>query len=202
MLLVGAFLVVNRVTSRSGDSVAIIGDSITVLDSGEMQKQLAGEFRVTLRATLGIRTSEAMPTAQQLAAAHPRQVIIDLGSNDALKGTPVTQAVADLQAMVAMFAGADCIHMVDLNTHMVAMGRGPVAIEATQLNQAIADMAAKNSKIDVISWDAIVTRDIDAHPPKGTLTDDTVHPGPRGQKLLAEEADTVLNRCGRPWQIW
>ncbi len=202
VVLVAGFLVVNQATDRDGDSVAIIGDSITVLDSGQMQKQLSSEFKVTLRATLGIRLSESMTTAQQLAAAKPTQVIIDLGSNDALKATPVDQAIKDLQSMVALFKTSECIHLVDLNTHMVALGVGPVAPEAKAINQAIADLAAKDDRIDVISWDKIVSDDIAAHPPKGTLTADTVHPGAKGQLLLAEEADTVLHRCGRPWQFW
>ena len=198
LLLVG----VDRATSRDGDSVAIIGDSITFLNQGEIQKQLSPTFKLNVSATLGITLGNSLPAAQQLAAADPRQVVINLGSNDALKAVPIDQAIGELRSVVSTFSGADCIHLVDINTHMVAEGRGPVGPEAEQLNAEMLKLAAKDSRIDVIGWNKIISDDIAAHPPNGRLTGDTVHPGPEGQKLLAAELDTVLHRCGRPWQFW
>jgi len=198
LLLVG----VDRAPSRDGDSVATIGDSITFLDQGEIQKQLSPEFKLNVSATLGITLGQSMAAAQALAATNPHQVIMDLGSNDALSPVPISQAIADLNAIVATFEETDCIHLVDLNTHMVAIDRGPVGVEAEQLNDEMHKLAKADSAIDIIGWDKIISDDIAAHPPNGQLTGDTVHPGPEGQKLLAAELDTVLHRCGRPWQLW
>lgn len=195
-------IVVDRSTTRDGDSVAIVGDSITFLDQGDIQRQMAGEFSLHVSATLGITLGRSLDAAKLLAGTRPQQVVIDLGSNDALSAVPIAQATNDLHAMVAVFKGADCIHLVNINTHMVALGKGPVGVEAKQLNDEIHKMADANSAIDIIDWDKIIGDDIRAHPPKGQLTADTIHPGPVGQKLLADELDTVLHRCGRPWQFW
>ena len=181
--------------------MAIIGDSITFLDQGEMQKQLSPEFKLNVSATLGITLGQSMAAAQALSATNPNQGIIDLGSNDVLSPVPISQAIADLNAIVATFRETHCTHLVDLNTHMVAIDRGSVGVEAKQLNDEMHKLAKANSAIDIFGWDKIISDDIAAHPPNGTLTADTVHPGPQAQKLLADELDTVLHRCWTPLAI-
>ena len=200
--LIVLLVVIDHSTSRDGDSVAVIGDSITVLDTGDLQHQLSSDFKLTVSARGGLTIGKSMAAAQLLAASKPSQVIIDLGSNDALSAVSLAQAQTDLHTMVGLFKEADCIHLVNVNTHMAALGRGPVATEANQLNDEMRKIAAANSAVDIIDWDKIISDDIADHPPKGTLTGDTIHPGSRGQQLLADEADAVLHRCGRPWQFW
>ena len=173
-----------------------------MLDTGDLQQRLGRDFKLTVSARGGLTIGKSMGAAQLLAASKPTQVIIDLGSNDVLSAVSLAQAQTDLHTMVGLFKAADCIHLVNINTHMVALGRGPVATEANQLNDEIRKIAAANSAVDIIDWDKIISDDIAAHPPNGTLTGDTIHPGSRGQQLLADEADTVLHRCGRPWQFW
>ena len=79
VVLIVGLVVGDRSTSRTGDDVAIVGDSITALYEGPINQDLGAAYHVRIAATSGMRTDQMMQAAQELAATHPKQALINLG---------------------------------------------------------------------------------------------------------------------------
>jgi lysophospholipase L1-like esterase len=201
VLALVALFVVDRVTSPAGDRVAVVGDSITFLTTGKLFEEFEGNYDVIGDAVLGARLSDMMPTAKELAAQSPRQVIIDLGTNDVLKSTPIEEAAGTLREMIGLFDSAKCIHVVNINTRMTMDGQ-PVPEPARALNEHIEKIASEDGRIDVIDWDGMVAGSVTDEFPAGTYIADTVHPSDEGGRALAGAMANALDRCGRPWHFW
>src|SRR4051794_5044106 len=71
--------------SPSGPKVGIIGDSITDLSQSALHGALDPRYDVELVGKFGARADEVVPEAKVIAASHPREAIINLGTNDALQ---------------------------------------------------------------------------------------------------------------------
>jgi len=190
--LVAIAAIADAATSNEGDKALILGDSITAITGKDLAKDLEPAYDVTLRAKFGATVQEMMPYAKEAAAQNPDQVIIDLGSNDALKQVPIQETSAQLREMVGLYPKAECIHLVNINTKMMH-GNQSRTKEAQAINKVIDDLAASDSRISIIDWDGKVSDD---------LVDDTVHPNKKGQEVLAQMMDDALGRCGRPWKFW
>ena len=69
------------------------------------------------------------------------------------------------------------------------------------MNRAIAALAADDPRIRVVDWAGTVAVD-EANPPAGAepIIEDTVHPSPRGQRVLAEMYAASLAGCPAPAQ--
>lgn len=174
----------------SGDRVAILGDSITALSARQVQDQLDGRYRVSLRAVPGARSIDMGEFAAQLAAERPVQVVIDLGSNDALKGTDLDATRAALSGMIEGFTTARCIHLVTIKAGMVSNSYGDVTEQAERINALLGEFAAQDSRISVVDWAGIVANQPD-------LVDDTIHPTSEGQRRLVEAIGEALDDCPR-----
>ena len=192
-LLTLAALAAGGCSLFSGPGVAILGDSITVVSASHIGDAL-GSYDPDIRAILGVQAGPMLPAAQAAAGNDPEQVVIELGSNDVLHGAALDATSADLAKLVATFPKARCIHVVNINTHMTNNGK-PVADRAAQLNAAIAKLPAADPRVSIIDWDKVISDDIAAHPPKGLLLDDTVHPDTPGQAVLADQIKTALDAC-------
>lgn len=204
VVLVAAVLtviIVDHATSPDGDSVAVLGDSITSLGQKQLTSSLGPDFKLAVNGQFGATVSQRQAEATTLAAGKPTQVIINLGTNDVLQHVPAAQSAIELQQMVQDFGSARCIHLVTINTHMVQANGNQTHDGAVALDQAIQKLASDDINVDVIDWDAINADAIDSSNPKG-LTDDGVHPTPDGQRQLASAYDDALERCGRPWRFW
>ncbi len=200
-VLVAGLLIVDRALSPAGDTVAVLGDSITFVTTGKIFQEFDNEYKVIGDAKLGARVEDMQPTADSLAPQKPQQLIVDLGTNDVLLDTPIDQAGASLREMIGKFKDAKCIHVVNINTHMTSDG-APVPDAARAMNEQIDKIAADDHRIDVIDWDGMVGGSVDDQHPAGTFTADTVHPSEEGQRALADAMADSLARCGRPWHFW
>lgn len=107
-------------TIQSQGNILVIGDSISAafgLKKSEgwvalLEKELAGKYQMVNASISGDTTSGGRyRLAKALDHYQPKFVIIELGGNDGLRGTPVKQIRANLQAMVNMVkdAGAQAI---------------------------------------------------------------------------------------------
>ena len=201
VVLVAGLLVLDRALSPAGDKVAVLGDSITFVTTGKIFEEFDDEYEVIGDAKLGARVQDMQPTADSLASQQPQQLIVDLGTNDVLLGTPIDQAGAALRDMIGKFGSAECIHVVNINTRMTSDG-APVEDAARAMNEQIEQIAAEDDRIDIIDWDGMVAGSVDDEHPAGTFTADTVHPSEEGQRALADAMGDALARCGRPWHIW
>jgi len=189
VVLVAAWWFLDR-----GPDVAIVGDSITFVSTDQIRHELGRDFDPDIAAVMGITAGQAIPAAQATAGGDPAQAVINLGSNDVLHNVALTQTAKDLGTLVATFPRARCIHIVNINEAMTDSGR-PVRARAALLNAAIAKLAASDPRISVIDWNRTVAVDIAAHPPAGTLVDDTVHPALAGRTVLARQIRAALDSC-------
>jgi lysophospholipase L1-like esterase len=190
--LVAIAAIADAATSNEGDKVLILGDSITAITGKDLAKDLEPAYDVTLRAKFGATVQEMMPYAKEVAPQKPDQVVIDLGSNDALGQKPIQETSQQLHELVGLFPDAECIELVNINTKM-RHGNQSRTKEAQAINKVLEDIAAADGRISIVDWDSKVSDD---------LVDDTVHPNKKGQEVLAQLMDDALGRCGRPWKFW
>ena len=210
--ILGIFIVFVAVDGRVCGAVAV-ADSIkesaavavrTLHERGLRTVLLTGDnpaVAAAVAAEVGIDEviAEVMPEAEVLAQRDYDQVIINLGTNDALRRTAPAETKEQLTKIVGLFPDADCIHFVNINTHITDDG-DPRKSEAEQVN-AIIDEVADKAGADVIDWDGIVAPTV-GDDGKSSIIADTVHPKDVGEAKLANAIGDALDRCGRPWKFW
>lgn len=172
-----------------GEKLAVLGDSITALSKDSLEKEL-GSYSVQIDGKFGARVDEMFGEAARLASDHPKKVIINLGTNDAIQKIPAPTTGANLRRVVDQFGGAECIGLVTVDEELTVYGaprRGP----AQAVNAQIAQIAAQNPKVHVIDWNKIVADN------GGILavTADGVHPNDAGKLLLAQAYQKMLDHC-------
>jgi lysophospholipase L1-like esterase len=175
-------------------SVVMIGDSITDQATADLHTRFDPTFTMTVSGIGGTRADQRVPDAPRLAAAAPTQLVVDLGTNDVIQGTPLSTTIASITTIVADFPTARCVHLVDISENMVSPEDAPLSSRATALNEALRTLAAAHGW-DVIDWAGIVHRYDAAHDPDGEITLDTVHPTPVGRRLLLDAISDSLERC-------
>ena len=175
-------------------TVAIVGDSITEQGTSVLTEDLTGGWRLRVDGRSGYTISQQVPAAQSLAARDPHQVIINLGTNDVIRAADLDQSAAILRQLVALFDGATCIHLVNINEGIVIGGLS-FAPQAAQLNRDMVGIAADDPRVDVLDWSAAVRADTDVSHQDDPLLKDTVHPTPRGQHVLAGLYADALAAC-------
>ncbi len=198
--IVLAGFVIDRAASPDGEQVVVLGDSITALGTAQMNASLGGDFKLTINGKFGATAAERESAAKLLGDTNPKQVIINLGTNDVLQHVPTQQSVAALEQIIGDFGSASCIHLVTINTHLNQDGNQPRAL-AEALNRSLQQFADHDHDIDVVDWNAIDAATVDQAHPLG-LTFDGVHPTPTGQAKLVAAYGHALQRCGRPWHFW
>lgn len=188
---------------NKGDSVAVLGDSITTFDQADMQQQLGGDFKLTISGNFGKTVAEVMPEAEVVATRTYDQVIINLGTNDALGNGPTADSKQSLEKMISLFNSAKCIHLVNINENMVDQANGQsVSAAAKELNGAIDDLAKASKQISVIDWKSETAGTLNnKKPPWSTLTKDSVHPTEEGNKQLNTMYADALNDCQNPMSL-
>ncbi len=184
--------------SNKGDSVAVLGDSITTLDRADMQAQLGGDFKLTISGNFGKTVSEVMPEAKVVSSRTYDQVIINLGTNDSIGNLPVDSSMASLQKMIDMFGSAKCIHLVNINENMVDIANGQsVAAPAKRFNAGLQQLANSDNRLSIIDWNAETSATLNnKQPPWSTLTKDSVHPTAEGNRKLNDLYRKAINDCG------
>jgi lysophospholipase L1-like esterase len=195
-LVVVVLVVVGVAESRP--LVLLAGDSITEWNAGALAGALDGTFGiggddVAVVATAGATAGEMEPAVVAEAAAGPRQVVINLGTNDVAKTGDVAQGLAAIERIAAAFPGAACIHLVTLNESMVTFedptGPGP---RAAELNHGLEDLATRNG-YHLIRWDQMVA---EANTAGTALTVDSIHPNDEGAARLADAYREAIDGCG------
>jgi hypothetical protein len=177
--------------------VAIVGDSITEQGESALTQVLSDDWRLSVDGRSGYTVAEQLPAARSLVERGPSQVIVNLGSNDVMKGNDLSQSAADLAEVVAVFPEATCIHLVTVNEGIELGGRSYTDRSAA-LNRSIAALAAADPRVDVIDWSAVVAAYDAGDQADGPILVDTVHPSPRGQLTLALHYAEALAACPAP----
>lgn len=184
--------------SNKGDSVAVLGDSITTLDQADLQSQLGGDYRLTISGNFGRTVEQVVPEAKVVSSRNHDQVIINLGTNDVIGDLPIDTSMATLAEEIAMFDSAKCIHLVNINEHMVDLRDGAsLTKQAEAFNAALQDLAHRENRVSIIDWNSVAKDTLnDKSPPTSTLTKDSIHPTAEGNKKLNELYAEALGGCG------
>lgn len=184
--------------SNAGDSVVVLGDSITALGHGSLEESLGDTYGLSISGNFGKTVEQVIPEAQRLAGERSYdQVIINLGSNDVLQELPVDESMAAMRQMVALYPDARCIHLVDINEHMVIESTGePRTDQAVAFNEALEELSGSDDRVSLISWNDVASEELnDDQPPWSNLTTDSIHPTDQGNDEIDRLYRTALRRC-------
>lgn len=197
MVVIVALVVVVVGWAQPRPLVVLGGDSITELSAGALAGAIDGTLGiggndVSVVARSGATAGEMEPEVVATAADGPTQVVINLGTNDAVRTGDLDAAIASIERMAAAFPGASCIHLVTLSESMVTF-EDPVGpgVRAADLNRRIIDLAAR-SGYRVIRWDQIVADGVARGEP---LTLDSIHPDEAGEARLGEAYREAVEGC-------
>jgi lysophospholipase L1-like esterase len=190
---VAAVVAVGVVLLRPKPDVAVIGDSITFVSRSAISGELGDDWAVNIDGRPGYTVADQLPAARALAGNDPVQAIVNLGTNDVTADGALQPALDALAEMVAQFPDAECIHLVTVS-ELIGFDRPDTVERARAFNAGVRELAATDARIRVIDWTTAL-RDAQAADPGVVLTEDTVHPSPAGQRLLAERYDQALAGC-------
>jgi lysophospholipase L1-like esterase len=175
--------------------VVIIGDSITHLAQDEVARREGSRYDFTIRATNEATSARMLDEAEALGNRQPRQLIINLGTNDINKDIAEEETIANVRAIADLFESADCIHIVTLNEHIVSYERPVLAARAEQMNDRFQQLIEEDGDFQMIDWNLEIERYIATGQPEGPLLFDTVHPTEVGQRVLADLYTEALESC-------
>ena len=172
--------------------MVVIGDSIVDQATATFHQRLDPTFTVTVSAVGGSRADQRArdPDLAALATGRVDRVVIDLGTNDVLQGTPPTQTIEALDHIAALF-GAASVFVVTVTEGIFGEGEPTLRDRSVALNRLLRATAAARGWT-VIPWDRIVRRYVDAGEPLGPITTDTIHPTFTGRWLLADACARAL----------
>src|SRR5438876_11644690 len=120
-----------------------------------------------------------LPTVRDVMRDHPLAVVVDLGTNDALQAQTHPDWQTGFRRMIATLSPAQCVVLTTINT--LIDGRSGGLPVASEINGAIAAVAATHRNFHVVDWNAAVHRVNGAD----LLTADQIHPSPAGELTLA-----------------
>jgi lysophospholipase L1-like esterase len=192
---VGKLGLIAKSYTGSGPKVAIIGDSLTVLEWNDLYSSLDRHYAVEIGAFFGEgynpgKFSQALhlsppllvQTAHTYAASHPSVAVLALGTNDAWNRRSTPKALAAMATMIAGFKGA-CLVGITLPENSTVKGWSNT--EAHSLNVAMRKWA--NQVVDWASMSAA----------PAVLGAGGVHTTAKGTNLRADAIIAAVKRCGR-----
>ena len=180
---------------RSGTDVAVVGDSISVQLTPYLTEAAEGDFSIGIAAVSGATVGEMVDDAATLADSSPSILIVNLGSNDVIRGVPPEQSAADLERLLDQFTGVRCLVVVRVNENMFSYEEGYLTERAVATNAALAEVAARRGAV-VIDWNAILDAER-ATPGTPDMLLDTIHVTGYGAEVLTTAyLDAVTDDCG------
>jgi hypothetical protein len=177
-LVVFAF-VWNRDRRRVTTNTAIVGDSITVLIRHELQHRLGTRYHADVRARNGARIDEMLEPLRTALQNNPRDVVVNLGTNDALEAATRPAWQPGFVEMIDALAREDCVVLVNINSEMRQGSASDRA--ALDINAALDRVVRTHPNMHVLDWNARV-----GGPAGDTfLQADRIHPSTKGQAVLS-----------------
>ena len=182
----------NTVSAQKGASILVVGDSISAafgLDKSKgwvalMQQDLGEDYRVINASISGDTTTGGRYRLGKALAIHqPSFVIIELGGNDGLRGTPIKQISQNLEAMAVMAreAGAEVI--------LLGMQIPPNYGERyTTAFSAVYTELAKQMSLPLVPFLLAGVAGVE-----GMMQDDGIHPTEAAQQTMFSHVDKVLD---------
>jgi lysophospholipase L1-like esterase len=194
VVLVIGYLGFRFMQNRSQVSTAVIGDSITDISRTTFEQALEPDYAVEVDGVGGARVDQMQGEADKVAATHPQQVVINLGTNDVIGKFPIDQSMKSYEEMINKFPDAACLHVVTVNEDIVALSDPDYRNRAVEYNNRLRSLASQHHA-RVIEWNRIVHDYLAAGEPEGHLSTDSIHPTELGQKKLADAYRASLDAC-------
>jgi len=170
-------------TTNDRPGLVLIGDSITHRSADVLIDSLSDRFDVTVVAEDSRTIAEQQQGASAAAQSSPEYVLINLGTNDAVKGVPLDVAEKGLVDMAAKFPDA-CVVFTTINKNTTI----PVYnAKASELN----DWLFANAK-HIADWNAVVTA---GYMNRAPVVLDGLHPNDEGKRQYAEIIQEALDTC-------
>lgn len=174
--------------------VGAVGDSISVQLAPFLEAAAAGDFSLQIAAVSGATIGDMVDDAASVAASRPSVLVVNLGSNDVIKGVPPEQSVADMERLLDQFDDLGCLVMVTVNEYMFSYAEGYLTDRAVATNAALADVAARRGAV-VVDWNAILDAQR-ATPGTPEMLVDTVHLSGYGAEVLRDAyLDAIATGC-------
>lgn len=175
----------------SGPRTGIVGDSITVLSTPDIESDIAPTYAYQVQAHNGYTIAQGeveLNTIDTDSEGSPVDVVINLGTNDALQQNPNWQT--DWNNLIAEADPAGCVILTTLRP--ILDYQQPVPI-AEDLNRAIASLVQSDPHFHELDWATFS----DDNPQD--ISPDAVHPNAQGQDDYASMVSWALHQyCGDP----
>lgn len=170
-------------TDNGLPSLVLIGDSITHRSADVLTEALGDRYNVTIVAEDGRTIAEQQAGASEAALSSPEFVLINLGTNDAVKDVSLEDAEKGLVDMAAKFPDS-CVVFATINKNTTI----PVYnAKASALN----DWLFANAK-HIADWNAVVTAGYMEQRP---VVLDGLHPNEDGKAQYAQIISDALDTC-------
>ncbi len=165
-----------------------VGDSILWMSSSVMNERFGSRYDVAINAGIGDDTVAQATTVAASAALDPKIVVVDLGTNDAVRlnhARPYSprQTLAEVTGRFQQFSQAyppgTCVVFVTVNTHNASWNpAGAKAINAYLVSHFA----------HIADWNAVWS-------PSYFDQRDSPHPNPKGRRALAAVIDRAVAAC-------
>jgi len=178
IVLAGVILTGCFTGNANGPTVAVWGDSITALSTDAIANYLEPSYGVNIEGVPGATIGDEVgPIAQAIAVEQPSEWIIELGTNDALRGTAWQRS---LDTLIHEVSYASCVVLttVGLNT--------PIAL---QINETLRFVTLVKPNFILLDWHQLLATHL------AWLQSDGIHPNRDGQSALAAWDGFALHLC-------
>lgn len=176
-------------------AVGIIGDSITDQLVPGIEDGFAGQDNIDVRAVPGATIGDMLDDAARMARTAPRILIVNLGTNDVLRGVAPEQSAADFTTLLDTYRTVECVVLVSVHENMFTYDEGYLTERARATNAALAEVAAARG-VTVVDWTAAIA-EAQASPGSPDVLIDTIHLSLDGMLLLQDiYADAITDTCG------
>ena len=190
--------VISTGCSGGGDGsphIAVVGDSITGLDHGEISSVLDPPYSVDFYYQNGMRIDQMLPRLRDgLDARGPGvAVIVNLGTNDALQGGRNVDPQRSWDQLLTITKDVPCVVLTTVNSISDAYARGKVASALNERMMALA--TADSGKYKVVDWNRFLIS-LDDRQRATYLQADLIHETPDGAWWIADAYRSALDACG------
>ncbi len=177
--------------------VGFLGDSITVQTATALEQRAPEDWQVDIRARSGVTIAEMSGEAARLGAEGPEAVVLNLGTNDVLRGVPPEQSAADLELLLDQLGNPSCVLLMTVHENIVTDEEGSLLDRARATNAALAAVAERRG-VRLVDWTEHLARQ-QAQPDAPELLIDTVHLSTDGvDDLVGLYLASLGDRCGPP----
>lgn len=166
----------------------MIGNSVVAQSKPQIEGLLSDDFDVTVLGQGGYTIDQSFGTARRFGHEGYDVIVIELGTNDALRGDD--DLAADLDELLSYLTTVSCVVIVTNNTLAVDLD---YVARSVEYNEYI-----RSGPWRVADWDAFAYEYRDGGDPWGHLTTDTIHPTELGRYLLAAVIEEQVEACEPP----